>query len=90
MSAKLNDGGIAYVIKMYPRFSETFIVNEILAHEAANIPITIISLRKPADGRFHNILSLVKAPVHYIDERLPSTEDFWKIAQQHINNHPKL
>ena len=27
---------IGYVLKRYPRYSETFIVNEILAHEAAS------------------------------------------------------
>lgn len=90
MSDKLNNNGIAYIVKMYPRFSETFIVNEILAHEAANVPITIVSLRKPTDGRFHNILSLVKAPVHYIDEKLPGTETFWDTAQQQLDTHPEL
>ena len=29
--------GTAYVLKMYPRFSETFIVSEILAREAAGL-----------------------------------------------------
>ena len=28
---------IAYLVKRYPRFSETFIVNEILAHEEAGV-----------------------------------------------------
>ena len=27
----VNSGPVAYVLKMYPRFSETFIVSEILA-----------------------------------------------------------
>lgn len=31
----------AYVLKMYPRFSETFIVSEILAREAAGEDIEI-------------------------------------------------
>jgi len=35
---------IGYVLKRYPRYSETFIVNEILAHEAAGQPIEIFSL----------------------------------------------
>ena len=32
---------IGYVLKRYPRFSETFVVNEILAHEAAGLDIEI-------------------------------------------------
>lgn len=35
---------IAYVVKRYPRYSETFIVNEILAHEAAGLDAAILAL----------------------------------------------
>ena len=45
---------VGYVLKMYPRFSETFIVNEILAHEAAGLDLEIFSLRPPADGRLQH------------------------------------
>ncbi|MGI8875848.1 MAG: glycosyltransferase [Egibacteraceae bacterium] len=58
---------------MYPRFSETFIVNEILAHEAAGVPREIFSLRPPADGRFHANLALVRAPVTYLPTGLKAT-----------------
>jgi colanic acid/amylovoran biosynthesis glycosyltransferase len=57
---------IGYVLKMYPRFSETFIVNEILAHEAAGIDLEIFSLKPPLDGRFHESLAHVRAPVTYL------------------------
>jgi len=57
---------IGYVLKMYPRFSETFILNEILAHEAAGSELEIFSLRPPVDGRFHEALARVRAPVHYL------------------------
>jgi glycosyltransferase involved in cell wall biosynthesis len=48
---------------MYPRFSETFIVSEILAREAAGEEIVILSLRAPTDARFHPELARVQAPV---------------------------
>lgn len=54
---------IGYVLKMYPRFSETFIVTEILAREAAGEEIVIFSLRPPIDARFHPELARVQAPV---------------------------
>lgn len=57
---------IGYVLKRYPRYSETFVVNEILAHEAAGIDIEIFALRPPADTHYQNIISRVRAPVHYI------------------------
>ena len=48
-------GRLAYVVKRYPRFSETFIVNEILQHEAAGIDLEIFSLRPSVDTHFQNI-----------------------------------
>lgn len=59
---------IGYVIKMYPRFSETFILNEILELERQGVEVRIFSLVKPNDGRFHASLSKVQARVTYLPE----------------------
>ncbi len=59
---------IAYVLKMYPRFSETFIVNEILELERQGIDVHIYALMLPNDGRFHAMLADVKAPVTYVPQ----------------------
>jgi glycosyltransferase involved in cell wall biosynthesis len=68
---------VGYVLKMYPRFSETFIVNEILAHEAAGLDLEIFSLRLPVDGRFHEALSRVSAPVTYLPSGSVKGSEFW-------------
>jgi len=57
---------VAYVVKRYPRFSETFITNEILAHEAAGLDVRIFALGFGMDERFQPSLADVKAPVSYI------------------------
>ncbi len=57
---------VAYVVKRYPVYSQTFIVNEILAHEAAGFQTMIISLRPPNDAHFQDAISRVRAPVHYL------------------------
>jgi hypothetical protein len=57
---------IGYILKRYPRYSETFVVNEILAHEAAGLDIEIFALRPPCDTHFQNIISQVRASVNYI------------------------
>ncbi|GAB3183767.1 glycosyltransferase family 4 protein [Nesterenkonia halophila] len=57
---------IGYVLKMYPRFSETFVVSEILAREAAGERVVIFSLRPTADARFHPELARVEAPVVHL------------------------
>ncbi|ANV90447.1 glycosyltransferase family 4 protein [Picosynechococcus sp. PCC 8807] len=59
---------IAYVVKRYPRYSETFIVNEILAHEAAGLDVRIFALRPPVDSHFQDKIARVKAPVTYIQK----------------------
>lgn len=71
-----SEPGIAYILKVYPRFSETFIVSEILAREAAGDRIEIFSLRPPNDPRFHPELARVRASVTYI-ERSPKTSEVW-------------
>ncbi len=59
---------IAYLVKMYPRFSETFIVNEILELERLGVDVRVYSLRKPDDGRFHASVARVKANVVYVPQ----------------------
>src|SRR3989442_6371113 len=56
---------------MYPRFSETFILAEILELERLGGKLRLISLKKPDDGRFHEDLARVRAGVCYLPERFP-------------------
>lgn len=70
---------IGYVLKRYPRYSETFIVNEILAHEAAGQKLTIFSLLAPGDTHFQDAIARVRAPVYYLfAERGLRASDFWQ------------
>ncbi|MDB9540830.1 glycosyltransferase family 4 protein [Anabaenopsis tanganyikae CS-531] len=62
---------VGYILKRYPRYSETFVVNEILAHETAGLKIEIFALRPPNDTHFQNIISQVRAPVTYIKKPIP-------------------
>ncbi|MBA3328710.1 MAG: colanic acid biosynthesis glycosyltransferase WcaL, partial [Solirubrobacterales bacterium] len=57
---------VGYVLKVYPRFSETFVVNEILAHERAGANLELFALRPPTGGRFHPDIGAVAAPVSYL------------------------
>ena len=75
---------IGYVLKMYPRFSETFIVSELLAHEEAGTDIEIFSLRHAIDGRFHETLARVRAPVTYLPHSGLKAVELWEtIATTH-------
>lgn len=82
-------GAIGYVCKRYPRFSETFIVNEILAHEAAGQPIEIFSLRPSDETHFQDILSRVRAGVTRIGDRPKPTGQFWEVMQLTFAHYPQ-
>ena len=73
---------IGYVLKRYPRYSETFIVNEILAHEAAGQPIEIFSLRPVEETHFQDNLGKVRAPVTRLTERLKNPDALWRLMMR--------
>jgi len=61
---------VAVILKGYPRLSETFIAQELLALEKAGINLIIYSLRQPTDRDVHPIHSMIQAPVKYLPEYL--------------------
>ena len=61
---------IAVVLKCYPRLSETFIAQELLALERAGFNLKLVSLRHPTDKKRHPINDEIKAPVNYLPEYL--------------------
>ena len=61
-------GVFAFVLKGYPRLSETFIAQEIRALERAGLDIRIVSLRHPTDTRRHPVHRAIRAPVLYLPE----------------------
>jgi glycosyltransferase involved in cell wall biosynthesis len=63
---------VAYVLKMYPRFSETFILNELLELERQGLTLRIFSLKRPDDGIAHADVGRVRAPVTYLPRSLPA------------------
>jgi len=81
---------IGYVLKMYPRLSETFIVNEILAHERAGLSIDIFSLRPPVDGRFHEMLGRVNAEVTWLPSLRIRGSELWDALRPAAREFPRL
>jgi glycosyltransferase involved in cell wall biosynthesis len=61
---------VAFVLKGYPRLSESFIAQEIRALEARGLEIRIYSLRHPTDTRRHPVHDEIAAPVVYLPEYL--------------------
>jgi len=63
-------GSVAVVLKGYPRLSETFIAQELLALERRGFTLTLISLRHPTDRKRHPVHDEISAPVAYLPDYL--------------------
>ncbi|MGC2202254.1 MAG: glycosyltransferase family 4 protein [Stellaceae bacterium] len=61
---------IAFILKGYPRLSETFIAQEILALERRGLEILIVSLRHSTDRATHPVHRLIRATLLYLPEYL--------------------
>lgn len=79
---------VGYVLKRYPRFSETFIVNEILAHEAAGQPVEIFALRPVDETHFQDRLGQVRAGVTHLPDKLKNAEALWRLAARAATELP--
>ena len=63
-------GTIAVVVKGWPRLSETFVAQELVALERLGLRLALFSLRRPTDRRTHEIAGRLAAPVNYLPEYL--------------------
>ena len=61
---------VAFVLKGYPRLSETFIAQEILALERRGLEILIVSLRHPTDRTTHPVHERIRSALLYLPEYL--------------------
>ena len=67
---------VAYILKMFPRLSETFILNEILELERQGVEVSVFSLMHPVDGRFHGRLAELNLTVETLARDKP--EVYWQ------------
>ncbi len=70
MTGRTAARAVAIVLKGYPRLSETFIAQELLALERRGIALRLFALRRPTDPATHPIHDAIAAPVAYLPEYL--------------------
>jgi len=61
---------VGYIIKMFPRLSETFILNEVLELEQQGLPLHIFSLKRPVESVFHAQTQAVRSKITYLPEEI--------------------
>ena len=66
---------LAVLVKGWPRLSETFIAQELVALEEAGLDFEIWSLRHPTDVKRHPLHERLKAKVRYLPEYLYQEPD---------------
>src|SRR5437016_13964653 len=54
---------VGYVVSAWPRLSETFILNEVIAVERLGVELRIFSTKDPTDELVHAKVAQVRAPV---------------------------
>src|SRR5215207_9508066 len=80
---------------MFPRFSETFILSEILELERAGVDVHIFSLKIPQNEPTHADVQKVKAPITYVPvmrlaDALAMLAAHWQVLRWNPPNYLKL
>jgi glycosyltransferase involved in cell wall biosynthesis len=70
----LAEGEIGYVLKSYPRMSETFIANEIYLLERLGLKLRLFSILDRRDPQRHAVVDATRAPVDYLPQVTPLNE----------------
>ena len=58
---------VAYIVRSYPRLSQTFVLNEIRSLERLGLNIRIFAITDPREPIQQSDVAEIKAPVHYLD-----------------------
>jgi glycosyltransferase involved in cell wall biosynthesis len=66
----MSQSKLAIIVKGWPRLSETFIAQELVALEEAGLAFEIWSLRHPTDKKTHPLHDRLQAKVRYLPEYL--------------------
>jgi glycosyltransferase involved in cell wall biosynthesis len=58
---------VGYILRSYPRLSQTFILHEILALEQLGLDLRIFAITNPHEPTVQAQVAAVRAPVHYLE-----------------------
>ncbi len=81
---------IGYVVKMFPRLSETFILNEVLELERQGLDLRIFSLKRPTPDEARTAAQTARAPIIYLPERVH--RELLRVLRAHLGvlrSHPR-
>ena len=65
---------IGYLVKVFPKVSETFILQEVLDLETLGLQLSIFALEQPSDAVTHDMVGQVRASVTYLPHTLRTVQ----------------
>ena len=71
---------VAYVLKRYPRLSQTFVLNEMLELERQGVDVVVIARDGSGEPIAHPATKRLRAPVYYLRELEPRAERWDDVA----------
>jgi len=82
---------LVYILKWFPKASETFVLDEILAHQKAGISMTLFSLLHSPDSMHQDYVQEVRSPIQYTPEGSLEEKAEWIALRcagaTHIHSH---
>lgn len=72
-------GPVIYLVRSWPRLSQTFIVNEVLALERRGVDLLVFSLARSGESVIQPQVTEVRTAVHYLEDR--------KSVRQQVREH---
>ncbi|HRI38332.1 MAG TPA: hypothetical protein PLO50_07245, partial [Nitrospira sp.] len=75
---------IGYLLKVFPKVSETFILQEVLDLEALGLDLSVFALEAPTDPVTHDLVGQVRASVTYLPR------SFHTLARNPLWGHLRL
>ena len=61
---------VIYIVRSWPRLSQTFVLNEVLALERRGLELAVFSLVRADEDLVQPQVADVRAPVHYLEDQL--------------------
>jgi glycosyltransferase involved in cell wall biosynthesis len=65
-----NGSRVVYIVRSYPRLSQTFILNEVLALERLGLTLEIFAITDPGEALVQDGVAEVRAPTRYLEKAL--------------------
>lgn len=82
MNTKNTPLRVGYIVRSFPRLSQTFILNEVLALEASEVQVRIFSCTNPRESVIQPQVEAVRAQVDYLEEAQQRSR--WPILWEHL------